>query len=111
MSKMETAINKEIENKIISLRGTQVMLDSDLAKMYQVETKKLNQAVKRNVVRFPEHFRFQLNEKEYDNLKSQFVTSSLSHGGRRTLPYVFTEQGVVMFSFDLNSEYGKEISI
>ena len=111
MSKMEAVITKEIENKIISIRGTQVMLDSDLAKMDQVEIKKQNQAVKRNVERFPEHFRFQLIEKEYDNLKSQFVTSSLSHGGRSTLPYMFTEQGVAMFSLDLNSEYDKEISI
>ena len=71
----------EVKSKIYTIRGKQVMLDSDLAKMYQVETKVFNQAVKRNIDRFPEHFRFQLIQEEYDYLlRSQFVTSSLTHG-------------------------------
>ena len=72
------------------------MLDSDLAILYQVETKTFNQAVKRNIERFPENFRFQLKKEEYDSLRSQFVTSKEGRGGRRYLPYVFTEQGIAM---------------
>ncbi len=87
------------------------MLDSDLAALYQVETRVFNQAVKRNEARFPERFRFQLSEKEYENLKSQFVTSSSGHGGRRHLPYVFTEQGVSMLSAVLRSDTAIEVSI
>ena len=82
------------------------MIDRDLAYLYNVETKVLNQAVKRNLNRFPEHFRFQLTEEEYKNLRSQFVTSSEdnAHGGRRYMPYVFTEQGIAMLSAVLKSE-------
>jgi hypothetical protein len=101
-----------IQNKIYTVRGLQVMLDSDLASLYQVETRIFNQAVKRNIKRFPESFRFQLTENEYKNLTSQFVTSSLSaHGGRRHLPYVFTEQGVSMLSAVLRSDVAIEMSI
>ena len=78
------------------------MLDMDLAELYDVETKALNQAVKRNVLRFPEDFMFQLSAQEFENLRSQIVTSSW--GGRRTPPYSFTEQGVAMLSSVLNSE-------
>ena len=85
-----------IQNLIYEIRGQKVMLDSDLAKLYQVETRVLNQAVKRNVKRFPPDFMFQLDNKEFANLKSQFVTSSW--GGTRKLPYAFTEQGVAMLS-------------
>lgn len=74
------------------------MLDSDLAYLYAVETKVLNQAVKRNSARFPEPFRFPLTKEAYDDLKSQIVTSSALHGGRRTLPHIFTEQGISMRS-------------
>ena len=88
---------KEIENKIFYIRGVQVMLDNDLAEIYRVETRVLNQAVKRNIERFPEDFMFQLTETEWENLKSQNVMSS-EHGGRRTLPFAFTEQGVAMLS-------------
>jgi hypothetical protein len=84
--------------KIFTVRNLQVMLDSDLAKLYNVETKALNQAVKRNLERFPESFRFQLTENEMQILRSQIVTSSEMHGGRRFLPFVFTEQGVAMLS-------------
>lgn len=101
----------EIENRIYTLRGKQIMLDSDLAKLYEVETKIFNQAVKRNVERFPENFRFRLTRDEYDqiNLRSQFVTSS--YGGRRYLPYVFTEQGIAMLSAVLRSKVAVKVSI
>lgn len=78
-----------IENRIYSIRGVQVMLDSDLAELYRSETKIINRAVKRNQARFPQTFVFQLSEKEWNNLRFQLGTSSL-HGGRRTLPFVFT---------------------
>ena len=112
---------REIENRIFTVRDVQVMLDSHLAEMYGVETKVLNQAVKRNVERFPESFCFQLTEVEFSNLRSQIVTSSdlrfqygtssTEHGGRRYLPYVFTEQGVAMLSGVLRSEFAVQVSI
>lgn len=99
----------DIKGMIYVVRNQQVMIDNDLAMLYQVETRTLNQAVKRNITRFPERFRFQLTREEYENLKSQFVISSLDgenkkYGGRRTLPYVFTEQGIAMQSSVLRSE-------
>jgi hypothetical protein len=103
-------IKKAIRDKIYHVRDMQVMLDSELADLYGIETKVFNQAVKRNIDRFPEEFRFQLTEKEFSNLKSQIVTSS-DHGGRRYLPYVFTEQGVAMLSAVLRSKTAVEISI
>ena len=99
----------QIQNMIYEIRGCQVMLDADLAKIYQVETKVMNQAVKRNIARFPPEFMFQLTQTEYDNLKSQFVTSSW--GGRRKLPFAFTEHGVVMLSSVLNSKIATQINI
>lgn len=98
-----------IVNKILEFRSVKVMIDSDLAQMYGVETKVLNQAVKRNLKRFPEDFMFQLHEDEFANLKSQFVTSSW--GGRRKLPFVFTEQGVAMLSSVLSSDRAIEVNI
>jgi len=98
-----------IKNKIHTIRGVQVMLDSDLAELYGVEVKALNQAVKRNKERFPESFMFQISKDELQVLRSQFVTSS--HGGRRYNPYVFTEQGVSMLSAILKSKTAVEISI
>ena len=100
-----------IENRIYLIRNEQVMLDRDLAEMYQVETKVLNQAVKRNIERFPNSFRFQLTEDEYENLKSQIVTSSNKHGRRRYMPYAFTEQGVAMLSAVLRSDIAIQVSI
>ena len=91
-----------VQNLIYEIRGQRVMLDFDLAKLYQVETKVLNQAVKRNAKRFPPDFMFQLNLKEFADLKSQFVTSSW--GGTRKLPFAFTEQGVAMLSGLLHSD-------
>lgn len=99
-----------IENKIFTIRNIHVMIDSDLAELYQVETKVLNQAVKRNIERFPDSFRFQLRAKELDNLRSQNVTSR-EHGGRRYLPYAFTEQGVAMLSAVLRSDVAVKVSI
>lgn len=99
-----------IKNLIYTIRDKQVMFDSDLARLYQVETRTLNQAVKRNIERFPTGFRFQLTQVEFDNLMSQFVISSL-HGGRRKRPYCFTEQGVAMLSAVLKSEIAIKISL
>jgi len=118
----EIIVNEEnIKAKIYTIRGLQVMLDSDLAELYGVESKRLNEQVKRNIERFPENFRFQLSEEEYQNLRSQFATSSsdnyftqiitIEHGGRRYLPYVFTEQGVSMLSTVLKSKIAIQVSI
>ena len=110
----------EIERKILLVRGHKVLLDSDLAELYGVETKILNQAVRRNMERFPEGFMFQLTPEEYRslrfqigtlNLRSQFVTSSSGYGGRRYLPMVFTEQGVAMLSSVLRSKRAIQVNI
>lgn len=93
-----------IQNKIYEIRGQRVMLDRDLAKMYGVETKVLNQAVKRNLKRFPDDFVFQLTFQELQNWKSQFVTSNSIKMGVRKRPYAFTEQGVAMLAGVLNSD-------
>ena len=105
--------HRAIESQIYTVRGKQVMLDSDLAIIYQVETKVFNQAVKRNLDRFPGHFRFQLKQDEFNaiNLRSQIVTSSLNYGGRRYLPYAFTEQGIAMLSAILRSTIAVKVSI
>jgi len=99
----------KIQNMIYEIRGQQVMLDEDLARIYQVETRRLNEAVKRNLARFPPEFMFQLTRVEYDNLMSQFATSSW--GGRRKLPFAFTEHGVIMLSSVLNSKIATQINI
>ena len=107
----------QIENMIYEIRGKQVMLDSDLAKLYQCKngTKEINQAVKRNIGRFPDDFYFELTIREYrDALKSQFVTSndqSLGKGGRRKIPYAFTEQGVAMLATVLKTELAAQVSV
>ena len=106
---------ENIENLIFNIRGKQVMLDRDLARLYGVETKVLNQAVKRNIERFPEDFMFQLKKEEFEssnNLRSQIVTSSYSkHGGLRYMPYVFTECGVSMLSSVLRSQTAIGVNI
>ena len=111
MENKSSIIPKEIRNLIYTIRGKQVMLDSDLAALYQVETKNLNKAVKRNIERFPASFCFQLTEKEVENLRFQIGTSSLNYGGRRYLPYVFTEQGVAMASAILRSDIAVKMSV
>ena len=104
-----------VQNMIYMIRGQQVMIDADLAALYNVETRVLNQAVKRNIDRFPELFRFQLTAEETAKLKSQFVISSHGstngHGGRRTLPYAFTEQGIAMLSAILKSDIAVQVSV
>jgi len=87
------------------------MLDSDLADLYEVPTKRLNEAVKRNLARFPTHYMFQLTNEEFESLRSQIATSNKTRGGRRYMPYVFTEQGVAMLSTVLNSEKAIQINI
>ena len=101
----------QVKNLIYEIRGYKVMLDSDLAFLYEVPTKRLNEAVKRNITRFPQNFMFQLTKEETEILRSQFATSNKARGGRRTLPYVFTEQGVAMLSSVLNSERAIQINI
>jgi len=102
-------IQERIAHKIFLVRGAKVMIDRDLAKLYDVPTKVFNQAIKRNFKRFPNDFMFQLNGRESKNLRSQFVTSSW--GGLRYKPYVFTEQGVAMLSSVLNSERAIQVNI
>ena len=107
----------DIKSMIYVVRNQQVMIDSDLAMLYQVETKRLNEAVKRNIARFPNEFRFQLTEKELESLRSQFATSNNREmedgkkGGRRYLPYVFTEQGIAKLSAILRSDVAIQVSI
>ncbi len=102
---------KEIETLIYTVRGKPVMIDEDLAKLYQVETKILNKAVKRNIERFPETFYFQLTDAESETLRFQFGTSNAGRGGRRYLAHVFTEQGVAMLSAVLRSDIAVKVSI
>jgi hypothetical protein len=111
MTEMELITSNEIQTKIYTLRGFHVMMDRDLAKLYNVETKVLNQAVKRNIARFPSDFRFQLNTEEFENWRSQIVTSSAEKMGLRRSPYAFTEQGVAMLSAILKSETAITVSI
>jgi DNA-binding PadR family transcriptional regulator len=101
-----------IENRIHIIRGQRVMLDQDLARLYQVETKKLIQAIKRNIERFPEDFMFQLSSEELENWRSQIVTSNLkAKMGLRRKPYAFTEQGVAMLSSVLRSPQAVKVNI
>lgn len=101
---------KRIEDMIYLIRGQRVMLDSDLARIYGVKLKRLNEQVRRNHQRFPQDFAFQLAPQEFANLKSQFATSSL-HGGKRKLPWVFTEHGTLMLASVLNSPVAVEASV
>ena len=101
--------NKSIEECIYNIRGQQVMLDSDVAYFFEVETKNLNKQMKRNINRFPDDFCFQLNSKEFKNLRFQNVTSN--YGGRRYLPYVYTEEGVIALSGVIKSEIAAKMSV
>lgn len=112
MNELATLEEKRIENMIYKIRGKQVMLDSDLAVLYQVETKRINEAVKNNLEKFPERFSWILTESEYSNLRSKISTSSLNeHGGRRYIPRVFTEQGVYMLATILKSKVATKITL
>ena len=102
---------KQIESLILNIRGQRVMLDADMASIYGVSTKRLNEQVKRNKKRFPEDFMFQLTEEESKSLRSQFATSKEGRGGRRYLPYAFTEHGAIMAANVLNSELAVEMSV
>ena len=111
MSKDRSLIPVErIERSILLIRGHKVILDADLAALYSVETKQLIRAVKRNLPRFPEDFMFQLNKKEFENLRFHFGTSN-QWGGRRYPPYAFTEQGVAMLSGVLSSPRAVQVDI
>lgn len=128
-NKLTLVTNDEIKNLIYTIHDKQVMLDSDVAMLYQTETKRINETVRRNIARFPEEFCFQLTEEEFNslryqigtldningsqNLRSQFATSSSkqNYGGRRYLPYVFTEQGIAMLSGLLKSDIAIQVSI
>jgi len=100
-----------VERRIFVIRGQKVMLDSHLAELYEVPTYRLNEAVKRNRRRFPVDFMFQITRREAESLTSQIAMSKPGRGGRRTLPYVFTEQGVAMLSTVLNSERAINVNI
>ena len=107
----ETKEESEIKNKIYKFRGKEVMLDSDLAELFKVETKYLNLQVKRNKTRFPEDFCFQLTAKEYSNLRLQNVTAKSLSSKRRYYPYVFTEQGIIALAGVLKSETANEMCV
>ena len=104
-------VENTIKNRIYIIRGKKVMLDSDLADLYGIKTKEFNRIVKRNLLRFPLDFMFNLTDEEYENLRFQIGTSKTGRGGRRYLPYVFTEHGIAMLSSVLNSEIAVQMNI
>ena len=104
--------SSNVEHMIYEIRGVQVMLSSDVAKLYQVETRRINEVIKRNIKRFPDTFCFQLTEDEFYNLRSQFaISSENNHGGIRYLPYVLTEQGIMMLSGLLKSDIAVKVNV
>src|SRR5881396_2894705 len=111
MKKRAIVLSRRVESRILVLRGHRVILDADLAELYGVEVKRLNQQVKRNIDRFPGDFVLQLSSAEYESLRLQFATSNEGRGGRRYLPYAFTEHGAIMAATVLNSERAIHMSI
>jgi hypothetical protein len=111
MAKTAIVVARKVDSKIFALRGQRVILDTDLAELYGVQVRQLNQQAKRNAKRFPPAFRFQLSAHELKILKSQNVISSEGHGGARYRPYVFTEHGAIMAATVLNSERAIEMSV
>jgi phage regulator Rha-like protein len=111
MNKIAIILAKRVRSKILVLRNQKVILDTDLAELYGVPVKRLNEQLKRNLQRFPPDFLFTLTRVEYQNLRSQNATSSSAHGGRRYLPYAFTEHGAIMAATVLNSKRAIEMSI
>jgi hypothetical protein len=111
MSKSQTALALPVESRIIVLRHQKVILDSDLAELYGVPVKRLNEQIKRNQERFPSDFMFQLNPEEQASLRSQSATSNQGRGGRRYAPYAFTEHGAIMAATVLNSARAVEMSV
>jgi hypothetical protein len=109
--KLLPALAGQIERRIVSVRGHRVILDADLARLYGVATKRLNEQVRRNANRFPANFAFQISPREGEILRSQFATSSSGHGGRRHRPYAFTEHGAIMAATVLNSPRAVEFSL
>lgn len=100
-----------VQSLILPMRGDKIILDSDLARVYGVTTRRLNEQVKRNIDRFPRDFMFRLTMQEFDILMSQFATSRSAHGGRRNLPYAFTEHGAIMAANVLNSKRAIQMSV
>src|SRR5438552_10162498 len=111
MAKTAIVVARKVDSKIFALRGQRVILDTDLAELYGVQVRHLNQQAKRNSKRFPPAFRFQLSAREWKVLKSQNVISSEGHGGARYRPYAFTEHGAIMAATVLNSERAIEMSV
>jgi hypothetical protein len=104
-------VEADIANAIVLLRGQRVLLDADLAALYEVPTKRFNEQVKRNLERFPADFMFQLTEQEFAALRSQIATSNTGRGGRRYLPFAFTEHGAIMAATILNSPRATQVSV
>ena len=102
---------EQVQARILTIRGQRVILDADLATLYGVTTSRLNEQVKRNIERFPADFAFRLSRQEFDGLMSQFATSNVGRGGRRKLPYTFTEHGAIMAASVLNSKQAVQISV
>jgi len=111
MNKAAIILDKKVDSKILVLRGQKVILDSDLAELYGVSVKRLNQQVTRNAKRFPSDFLFRLSRTDHENLRLHFATSSSRHGGRRYMPHAFTEHGAIMAATVLNSKRAIEMSI
>lgn len=111
MNKAAIILTKRVGSKILVLRNQKVILDNDLAELYGVPVKRLNEQIKRNPQRFPPDFLFTLSQEEYEDLRSQNATSSSAHGGRRYLPYAFTEHGAIMAASVLNSKRAVDMSI
>ena len=111
MNKAAIVLTKRVSSRILVLRNQKVILDADLAELYDVPVKRLNEQLKRNPQRFPPDFLFTLTRAEYKNLRSQFATSSFAHGGRRYLPHAFTEHGAIMAATVLNSKRAIEMSV
>src|SRR5256884_3431521 len=111
MKKRAIVLSRRVESRILVLRGHRVILDADLAELYGVEVKRLNQQVKRNIDRFPGDFVLQLSSAQYESLRLQIATSKEGRGGRRYLPYAFTEHGAIMAATVLNSKRAIEMSI
>src|SRR6266513_5605089 len=111
MKKRRLANAPQLDELIREVRGQKIMLDFDLARVYGVETKSLNRAVKRNADRFPKDFMFQISSREWENLKYQIGTASFGHGGRRNRPYAFTEHGAIMAANVLNSARAVQMAV
>jgi hypothetical protein len=111
MASSDNTSIESVQSRIYTIRGLRVMLDADLAELYDVPTKRFNEQVKRNIARFPEDFLFQLTPDEFVSLRSQNATSKPGHGGRRYLPYAFTEHGAIMAATILNTPRAVEMSV